>query len=202
MTYFTVRREARSTSAHGLGCVKTPKLNLRIEISSRLHQFEKQKRWRPLWGEDNRENNSAPSSRADVFTQPRPFATCGPDTVVGRFRGEADLGSSFARRAHLLVQPLANPADAAPQFGSDRRNSGHATAIAKPTQTTHDVISRPSIEAVQKVYSITSPARTSSDGGTLRPSALAALRLITSSYLVGACTGRSAGFSPLRMRST
>ena len=35
-----------------------------------------------------------------------------------------------------------------------------------------------------------------------RPSALAVLRLITSSYLVGACTGRSAGFSPLRMRST
>src|SRR4029450_11096716 len=30
-----------------------------------------------------------------------------------------------------------------------------------------------------------------------RPSALAVLRLITSSYLVGACTGRSAGFSPL-----
>ena len=35
-----------------------------------------------------------------------------------------------------------------------------------------------------------------------RPSALAVFRLITSSYLVGACTGRSAGFSPLRMRST
>jgi integrase/recombinase XerD len=31
---------------------------------------------------------------------------------------------------------------------------------------------------------------------------LAAFRLITSSYLVGSCTGRSAGFSPLRMRST
>jgi hypothetical protein len=29
------------------------------------------------------------------------------------------------------------------------------------------------------------------------PSALAVLRLITSSYLVGACTGRSAGFSLL-----
>jgi hypothetical protein len=28
------------------------------------------------------------------------------------------------------------------------------------------------------------------------------LRLITNSYLVGACTGRSAGFSPLRMRLT
>ena len=36
----------------------------------------------------------------------------------------------------------------------------------------------------------------------MRPSALAVLRLIIRSYLVGACTGMSAGFSPLRMRST
>jgi hypothetical protein len=34
------------------------------------------------------------------------------------------------------------------------------------------------------------------------PFAFAVLRLITSSNLVGACTGRSAGFSPLRMRLT
>src|SRR5262245_35066236 len=51
-------------------------------------------------------------------------------------------------------------------------------------------------------HSITSSARASSVGGKSRPSALAVFRLITSSYLVGACTGRSAGFSPLRMRST
>src|SRR5262249_60235092 len=51
-------------------------------------------------------------------------------------------------------------------------------------------------------HSITSSARAMSVAGTSRPIALAALRLITSSYLVGACTGRSAGFSPLRMRST
>jgi hypothetical protein len=51
-------------------------------------------------------------------------------------------------------------------------------------------------------HSITSSARASSDGGTSRPSALAVLRLITSWYLVGVCTGRSPGFSPLRMRST
>jgi hypothetical protein len=38
--------------------------------------------------------------------------------------------------------------------------------------------------------------------GTSRPIALAALRLMTSSNFVGACTGSSAGFSPLRMRST
>src|SRR5262249_4811559 len=52
------------------------------------------------------------------------------------------------------------------------------------------------------LHSITSSARASSVGGTSRPSAFAVLRLITSSYLVGACTGKSAGFSPLRMRST
>src|SRR6516225_9031559 len=31
----------------------------------------------------------------------------------------------------------------------------------------------------------------------VRPSSLAVFRLSTSSYLLGACTGRSAGFSPL-----
>jgi len=39
-------------------------------------------------------------------------------------------------------------------------------------------------------------------GGNSRPSALAVLRLMTRSYLIGCCTGRSEGFSPLRMRST
>src|SRR5262249_4861907 len=51
-------------------------------------------------------------------------------------------------------------------------------------------------------HSITSSARASGGGGTSRPRSVAVLRLMTSSYLVGACTGRSAGFSPLRMRST
>src|SRR5262249_30493027 len=52
------------------------------------------------------------------------------------------------------------------------------------------------------LHSITSSARASNVGGTVRPSAFAVLRLITSSYLVGACTGRSAGFSPFKMRLT
>src|SRR5262249_24430135 len=51
-------------------------------------------------------------------------------------------------------------------------------------------------------HSITSSARASSVEGTVRPSALAVLRLMISSYLVGACTGKSAGLAPLRMRST
>src|SRR5450759_4913553 len=52
------------------------------------------------------------------------------------------------------------------------------------------------------LYSITSSARASSDGGTVRPSTLAVLRLITSSNLVGCWIGRSEGLVPLRIRST
>jgi hypothetical protein len=52
------------------------------------------------------------------------------------------------------------------------------------------------------IYSITSSAVTSRLGGTVSPSALAVLRLIPSSYLVGISTGRSLGFAPRRMRST
>src|SRR5215468_2272163 len=51
-------------------------------------------------------------------------------------------------------------------------------------------------------HSITTSAVASSAGDIASPSALAVFKFITSSYFVGACTGRSAGFSPLRMRST
>src|SRR5262249_60512426 len=51
-------------------------------------------------------------------------------------------------------------------------------------------------------HSITSSARASSVGGTSRPSALAVFRLITNSNLVGAWTGSSAGFAPLKILST
>ena len=51
-------------------------------------------------------------------------------------------------------------------------------------------------------YSITSSAVASRVGGTVRPNALAVLRLITNSNLVGCSTGRSDGFAPLRILST
>src|SRR5262245_61966110 len=51
-------------------------------------------------------------------------------------------------------------------------------------------------------HSITSSAATSRPGGTVRPSVFAVFRLTTVSNLVAACTGRSAGLSPRRMRST
>jgi hypothetical protein len=51
-------------------------------------------------------------------------------------------------------------------------------------------------------YWITSSAMANSVSGMVRPSALAVFRLMTSSSFVDCWTGRSAGFSPLRMRST
>src|SRR5262245_44953478 len=47
-------------------------------------------------------------------------------------------------------------------------------------------------------HSITSSARVSSVAGASMPSTLAALRLITSSNLVGCTMGKSAGLAPLR----
>jgi len=45
------------------------------------------------------------------------------------------------------------------------------------------------------------PAIPNTERDTAATAAASSALLITSSYLVGACTGRSAGFSPLRMRS-
>src|SRR5262245_51792127 len=45
------------------------------------------------------------------------------------------------------------------------------------------------------LHSISSSARATSDGGMVRPIDFAVLRLITNSYLLGACTGRLPGFS-------
>src|SRR5512138_1348817 len=51
-----------------------------------------------------------------------------------------------------------------------------------------------------RTHSITSSARVRSVGGTVRPSSLALSALMTSSNLLACTTGKSAGFSPLRMR--
>src|SRR6516165_4473552 len=61
---------------------------------------------------------------------------------------------------------------------------------------------KPSDDDAATSHSMTSSARARIEGGTVRPSACAVLRLTTSSNLVGCSTGRSAGFSPERMRPT
>jgi hypothetical protein len=59
---------------------------------------------------------------------------------------------------------------------------------------------RPSHRRLRGDHSITSSARPSSDGGIVRPRALAVLRLITRLNLVGRSTSNSAGLAPFRMR--
>ena len=72
---------------------------------------------------------------------------------------------------------------------SARAPSGHAAA-APPS----------SVMNSRRSHSITSSASASNIGGISRPSALAVLRFMMSSNLVGCYTGKSAGFSPLRIR--
>jgi hypothetical protein len=52
------------------------------------------------------------------------------------------------------------------------------------------------------IYSITSSASSRNASGIDSPNALAVLRLTRSANVVGCTTGKSAGFSPRRMRAT
>ncbi len=74
-----------------------------------------------------------------------------------------------------------------------RGKSGRSAGAAEGPSLTH-------MRHSANPYSITSSARASSKGGTVKPSALAVLRLITSSNLVGCNTGRSVGLTPFNIR--
>src|SRR5215831_6275461 len=100
---------------------------------------------------------------------------------------------------------------AGPYIGSGADIARHQANVALPPkadklQTFRDVrlVPKADICAAGKMtaYSITSSASASTPGGIVRASALAVLRLITNSNLVGCTTGSWAGFSPLKMRST
>jgi hypothetical protein len=79
-------------------------------------------------------------------------------------------------------------------------SSGHTSARAFSSFVPIAVVSRCSKES--QTYSMTSSARASSVSGTVRPSALAVLRLITNSIFVENSIGKSAGFAPFRIFST
>src|SRR5262249_8535591 len=113
-------------------------------------------------------------------------------------------GDSPAR----LLQPLQERGDAGLSFRIVR-SRGHEHADAPdplgPLRARRERPCRRAAEQRDEVaacHSITSSARASSVGGTVTPSALAVLRLMINSTLVACRTGRSPGFSPLRMRAT
>ena len=124
-------------------------------------------------------------------------------------RGPADVDAHVAAdRPVRLLQPLQERSDAGLIFwivrgcGQQHADPTHPLALLRARRERPRDRSAECCDEFSPLHSITSSARASTDGGMVRPSAFAVLRLMTSSYLVGACTGRSAGFSPLRMRST
>src|SRR5262249_17640411 len=130
--------------------------------------------------------------------------------AVGVGAGPAVVDANIVTLAPAaLRQPLPQCRHAAPRLRiglsgtpNQRTDPRHSLGLLRACRE------RPCCRAAENrdertsVHSITSSARASSVSGTVKPSAFAVLRLITSSYFVGACTGRSLGFSPLRMRST
>jgi len=60
----------------------------------------------------------------------------------------------------------------------------------------------PTFEPSQPIHSMTSSARASSVYGSVKPSSVAVLRLMTSSNFVGCSTGRSAALAPFKILST
>ena len=97
--------DAMRHSALGLGRVKTPTFNLRVEIPSRFRKFENQKCLRPLLREDDRENRSIATKTL------RPRYVCSSadsDRRAHMARGpkSANSGNQNVGRGRLSSMPL------------------------------------------------------------------------------------------------
>ena len=90
-------------------------------------------------------------------------------------------------------------------FGSrvhQHADAPNAPALLRPRHHRPSHSTANQREELPPLHSITSSVRPSNIAGTSSPIALAALRLITNSNLVGCSTANSAGFAPLRILST
>ena len=113
--------------------------------------------------------------------------------VISGLPREADANrEESACRLGFISRQSASPSGC-PLFSRKQTSEARAAVSALGQFRTHAPQRRAS-------YSITSSARASKAGGTSSPSVLAVLRLMTISNFVGCTTGRSLGFSPLRMR--
>src|SRR6266404_7378720 len=102
---------------------------------------------------------------------------------------------------HVWTAPWQEPSDEKLPSGGffvlvNVRFAAHTGLKSDITPCPFGAIKRLMHRSKLQSYSITSSARASRVGGTARPSALAVLRLMTSSKVVGSWTGRSAGLAP------
>src|SRR5262245_30346766 len=84
--------------------------------------------------------------------------------------------------------------------GHQHADAPHPHALLRPRRERPRRRAAEQRDELALPHSITSSAIASSDGGTVRPSIRAVSALMTSSNLVACTTGKSAGFSPFRMR--
>src|SRR6266511_1176784 len=153
-----------------------------------------------------------PPGRAKLATKPPPTGSVAVANTIGTVRGACtpaivDLQVAADGPAPLL-QPLQERCKAGLSFRIVRGRAHEHADAPHPLALLRARRERPRSRAADKrdelaaLHSITSSARASSVGGTSRPRVLAVLRFITSSNLVGCITGKSPGFSPLRIRPT
>jgi hypothetical protein len=109
-------------------------------------------------------------------------------------------------QVRIRLPPAASPCEPiSPAGGAERQKKTSWPVRFELTEQTrtpcHTIIPSQEHPLPKKTvaHSMTSSAVARSNGGTVRPSALAVLRLMTSSNMVGRWTGRSAGLAPLRI---
>jgi hypothetical protein len=147
---------------------------------------------RPRWGTDGI------AARCIARGAAHQTSGRGLSAVVSEDRTPADWSGAALtepRQVHAAARPRANSPS---RFDSEHacrmdcscreRRCGHAAALALGSNV--------------PPYSITSSARASSVRGMSMPIVFAVWRLMISWNFVGVCTGRSAGLTPLRTRST
>src|SRR5262245_942544 len=83
----------------------------------------------------------------------------------------------------------------------EHADAPHPLALLRARRPSHSRAAQQRDERAA-LHSITSSARARTVSGTVRPRALAVLRLTMSSSLVANSTGSSLGLAPLKMRST
>src|SRR5262249_10629337 len=111
-------------------------------------------------------------------------------------------GDVFPFDPSQLRQGIEKGGDAGRGTGAEIADRAHLRGLPRPhcQRPSHRRTTEQRDERAP-LHSITSSARASSNGGISRPSALAVLRLMNSSNLVGCSTGRSTGLVPRRILS-
>ena len=141
---------------------------------------------------------------------PQPRYNRDPECTASRM----SAGIDDATRASSCHGPASTPALTGAEAMAHRVLRGEPLSTGKRSQGYHGGTNLAQVgkkadranvavrASVLTGHRITSSAWKRIVGGMVRPSTLAVLRLMTSANRMGCSTGRSAGFAPLRMRST